>query len=338
MRLTPQALSILAAGAICFGCAAPETDSGDSDEEVTFAQQALEVQNGLQMNGTYLNGTFLNGVKFNGVKFNGVKFNGVKFNGVKFNGTALEGTPENTSVEVSDTAFNGSDMDAVLGDNSTTSVHIASISEDDVDGMLTYEIESNGSNICGESGAKALLVPGRWNYLTGGLTEDADHFTVACRGASIAKCAEWGYRDLGHWNEVNGGSSHEISLKHFHEACVRMVRADYCGDGHSHTMNGTLIDVYDTANIQTVSTSLAMEAEWSPSGATCVKHVRWVSAADGDVESYIKSHCDSVWAGSDRPTENAACGSSSSAYFTANGYADDPATRPFLRNRSDVHE
>ena len=30
-----------------------------------------------------------------------------------------------------------------------------------------------------------------------------------------------------------------------HEACVRMVRADYCGDGRSHTVDGMAIDVWD---------------------------------------------------------------------------------------------
>jgi len=337
MKQASNVLSILLAGAVCFGCTATEVDSG-GDERVAESQEALERSNSAQMNGTYLNGTFLNGVKINGVKINGVKINGVKINGDNFNGTALSGTPENSSVEVSGAGFDGSDMDAVLGDASTATVHIASVSTGDVSGMLTYEIEYGGSNVCGSSGAKAILVPGRWNYTTGDLVDDPDHFTVACRGAAIAKCAEWGYRDLDNWTETSGGSSHDISLSYFHEACVRMVRADYCGDGHSHTVTGTLIDVYDTADLQTESTSLALEAEWSPSGATCVKHVRWVSAADGNVESYVKSHCDSVWAGSDRSTANAACGSSSSHYFTANGYADDPATRPFLRNRSDVHQ
>jgi ADYC domain-containing protein len=29
----------------------------------------------------------------------------------------------------------------------------------------------------------------------------------------------------------------------YHQACVRMVRADYAGDGIGHTRDGTLIDL-----------------------------------------------------------------------------------------------
>lgn len=338
MKRMTQASLILTAGALCFGCTATTPESGDDEsEDVAESAAALAVANSQQMNGTVLNGTFLNGVKFNGVKFNGVKFNGVKFNGVKFNGTSLEGTPENDSITVSDTGFAGSDMDVVLGDSSTGSVRIVSISTSDVPGMLAYELESDGSNVCGSAGAKALLVPGKWNYLTGALSDDAEQFTVACRGAAIAKCAEWGYRDLEKWTETSGALHHDIPLSYFHEACVRMVRADYCGDGHSHTVNGTLVDVYDTADIQTEGTALALEAEWSASGASCVKHVRWTTATYGDAEDYIKDNCDSAWAGPDRPAAHAACGSSSSAFHTANGYGSALATRPFLRNRSDQH-
>ena len=332
MTLKLTLTAILTTGALCFGCTMADPEGAGDDEDVAESAQALELNNSQQLNGTFLNGTFLNGVRFNGVRFNGVRFNGVRFNG-----TSLEGTPENESITVSDIGFAGADMDAVLGDSSATSVRIVSISTTDVPGALSYEIESGGENVCGSSGAKALLVPGKWNYLTGGLSEDADHFTVACRGAAIAKCAEWGYRDLDNWSETNGGNTHTVAGTYFHEACTRMVRADYCGDGHAHTATGTLIDVYDTAGIQEESTSLALEAEWSASGATCVKHVRWTSAADGNVETYIKSHCGSAWAGPDDATANAACGSSSSTYHTANGYSSPLATRPLLRNRSDQH-
>ena len=327
--------AILAASALSVGCTSP--DAEDS-ENVADAAEALTVENGHQMNGTYLNGSFLNGVRYNGVRYNGVRYNGVRYNGVRYNGTALEGTLENTSILVTDVGFAGSDLDAVLGDGSDANIHIASISTTDVPGMLAYEITAGGDNVCGSSGAKALLLPGNWNYATGGLdSQDANYFTVACRGAAIAKCAEWGYHDLDEWSETDGSTTQHVAGTYFHEACVRMVRADYCGDGHSHTQNGTAIDVYDVAGIQTPDSSMALEAEWSASGAKCVKHVRWTSAAYGDVESYIKDHCDAAWAGSDRSAANAACGSSSSTYFTANGINAALATRPLLRNKSDVH-
>ena len=40
-------------------------------------------------------------------------------------------------------------------------------------------------------------------------------------------------------------------MSFFHQACTRLVRADYCGNGVYHTATGTSIDVYDSLNIQT---------------------------------------------------------------------------------------
>jgi hypothetical protein len=55
-----------------------------------------------------------------------------------------------------------------------------------------------------------------------------------------------------------------------------MVRADYCGDGHSFTRDGTLIDLYDRLGIQKDEPGPGMrfEAGWGKDGATCVARVR----------------------------------------------------------------
>jgi hypothetical protein len=71
-----------------------------------------------------------------------------------------------------------------------------------------------------------------------------------------------------------------------HQACVRMVRADYCGDGVGHTRNGTPIDVYDDAGIQTEDprAALTFEAAWGKDGAVCVSRTRIPDVATlGDV-------------------------------------------------------
>ena len=51
-----------------------------------------------------------------------------------------------------------------------------------------------------------------------------------------------------------------------------MVRADYCGDGVTHTTNGTPIHVLDALGVQTVDAGVnyVVEAEWGPDGATCL--------------------------------------------------------------------
>ena len=337
MSMKGKLFLILSAASLCFACAPVDNDTGlseEDEEDVAEVSQALLAQNGLELNGTVLNGSFLNGIKFNGIKFNGIKFNG----------TDLEGTREDNGITVSGAAFAGTDMDAELGDSSATTVRVESATTGEVPGMVTYEIRVGGSNVCA-SGGKALLLPGRWDYATGTLVDDADKFTVACRGAAIAKCSEWGYNDFGTWTENNGTTTQSVSLKKFHQACVRMVRADYCGNGVSHTENGTSIDVFDVANIQTETpgNTMPLEAEWSAAGASCVKHVRWTStiANPGEtVEQYINDHCPSVWAG----PSSTSCGGSTSEYHTANGFKSSPttyvashSTRPFVRNASDQH-
>jgi ADYC domain len=55
-----------------------------------------------------------------------------------------------------------------------------------------------------------------------------------------------------------------------------MVRADYGGDGHGTTRDGTLIDPYDDWRIRTADMmeGLDLEAAWGPEGPICVWHVR----------------------------------------------------------------
>ena len=54
-------------------------------------------------------------------------------------------------------------------------------------------------------------------------------------GGAIAKCVLWGYRP---WATYNG-----TPLAQYHQACTRMVRADYCGTGTSYTVTGNRISV-----------------------------------------------------------------------------------------------
>lgn len=332
---------VLSAASLCLACAPIDDETrGDPGEEEQAAEgrQALAAFNAKEMNGTVLNSSFLNGIRYNGIRYNGIRYNGIRYNG-----TELEGTREDNGLTVKGAGFEGADMDAELGDATTATISILSAVTGEVPGMVTYEITAGGANVCA-SGGKALLLPGRWNYATGARSEDVDVFTIACRGAAIAKCAEWGYDDFGTWTEDNGAAQQVVDRKHFHEACVRMVRADYCGDGVSHTETGTPIEVYDTASIQTETpgNSLALEAEWSATGAACVKHVRWTatSADPGTlVEDYITDHCPSRWAG----PSSSSCGGAASEYFTANGFKSSPsyvaplAKRPLIRNCSDQH-
>ncbi len=121
---------------------------------------------------------------------------------------------------------------------------------------------------------RALAVPGVWDS-KGARQDTQDHFTFACENGAIAKCVTWGYAP---W-ESRGGQS----LAGLHQACTRMARADYCGDGRSHTHEDNLIDMYDSLGVQRRTTEAtprwhpeqaSFEAAWGPEGAACLARSR----------------------------------------------------------------
>jgi hypothetical protein len=63
-------------------------------------------------------------------------------------------------------------------------------------------------------------------------------------------------------------------LRDAYNACVRLVRADYAGDGRGTTRNGQPIDIYDAFGIQKPANAYEFEAGWNSDGAVCVRHVR----------------------------------------------------------------
>jgi hypothetical protein len=126
-------------------------------------------------------------------------------------------------------------------------------------------------NLCepdAENVAKAIPLSGAWDE-TGAYIGSSQSITFGCTNGVLAKCVRFGYKP---WKTVQGKS-----LRDFHQACTRMVRADYCGNGRGHTRDGTLIDVYDVLGIQkpTPNNKMVFEAAWQPNGATCVNHPRW---------------------------------------------------------------
>jgi ADYC domain len=94
-------------------------------------------------------------------------------------------------------------------------------------------------------------------------------FDITCTGGARGKCVRFGY---GPWPNPQS----TIPPYDLYNACVRMVRADYAGDGKGTTRNGMLIDLYDRFNIQVPdrATSFEFEAGWTKDGAVCVRHVR----------------------------------------------------------------
>ncbi|HEX8819152.1 MAG TPA: ADYC domain-containing protein [Archangium sp.] len=136
------------------------------------------------------------------------------------------------------------------------------------------------------SSPRALAVRGVWDE-TGARQDKPGKFTFACENGAIAKCADWGYKP---WAKKDGRS-----LADLHQACTRMTRADYCGDGRSHTREDNIIDMYDGLQLLTRTTEASatwnpsqasFEAAWTPDGASCLARTR-----DGEALETILAQC-----------------------------------------------
>lgn len=339
-------LAWLAIAALVTGCtqALPDDDDNDdNDESVSEVSQAYTHANDTQLNGVHLNDIEFNGVHLNGVHLNGVHLNNVELNGVHLNGTELRGTPEG-SVEIGDDDMIGIKSLATLSDQSTIEVKIDDV--DLIDSRYYYTVSyttDHGSSwqlLCGEVSSipvQALLLTNRWDNVTGARITDSDMITVACQGSALAKCAEWGYAP---WaadiveSDAGNVNQHNIPLAELHQACTRMVRGDYCGDGTPHTFAGTMINVWDHFKRQERDTGSTMpfEAEWSPDGAVCIKHTRWRQSSSNPTYDHIMTNCSSRWAGPSSTT----CGNDTySTFVTENGYSTPLNERALLRNESD---
>jgi hypothetical protein len=140
-------------------------------------------------------------------------------------------------------------------------------------------------NVCPDPNDDAMPSAEVWGDDGRPLADPAGSFTFGCFGGAIAKCYDWGYVP---WGPAPTGTD----VTALHRACTRMARADYCGNGQSHTTNGTCVNVWDPAGIQARSaapppcpgapapSTFAFEAAWGPDGAFCLAHVRSDSSAD----------------------------------------------------------
>jgi len=280
------------------GCEVPE--GAIMEEDVGQAQAAATATNGVK-----LNGVKLNGVKLNGTTLNGVKLNGVKLNGVKLNGTTLSGVRLSGSLLVNSSGFpilKGTTFDietaieGVVGELMITEVVAAgdvgygsnvSMSPSNSDVYLyraSYRVPKGDTTATWQQlcdGGYAIAVKGRWDVDNPGGKDpatDDSYITFSCMDGAIAKCiVGLGYKP---WMSLKvpvvGGGAFYVDGDRYHQACVRMVRGDYCGNGWATTQDGTAIDVWDGAGyLVRTWAPYGFEGEWRPDGAACASYVRW---------------------------------------------------------------
>jgi hypothetical protein len=213
------------------------------------------------------------------VALDGVTLGGAPVPGVSLAKGALA-APDRKPEELVGAIFQGTASD---GRRTEVAVCSAEPSAQDAS-VLSYRIEiwdkvkESWENPCiANSHApkpKALAVEGLWNK-QGAHQAKPGTFTFACENGVIAKCIQWGYKP---WDTKEGQP-----LQALHQACTRMARADYCGNGRSHTREDNVIDMYDTLGIQARTTAasahwnpskVSFEAAWGPEGASCLARTR----------------------------------------------------------------
>lgn len=125
-------------------------------------------------------------------------------------------------------------------------------------------------NLCSpDADGVAMGFPLSGTWTASGEHVPSEHaFSMTCTSGVNAKCVRMGYKP---WKSRDG-----TSLWDLHQACTRMLRADYCGDGAPHTRDGTQVELYDTVGIQSrePGSGLRFEAGWRADGAVCVRKVR----------------------------------------------------------------
>jgi hypothetical protein len=84
----------------------------------------------------------------------------------------------------------------------------------------------------------AIAVDGTWDAIGNHSSTGGSTITLGCLSGVVAKCYKWGYQP---WQPSTG----VLSAADVHQACTRAARADYCGDGVSHTAQNTPINIYD---------------------------------------------------------------------------------------------
>lgn len=284
MKNAPRVVVTLMAitGCLTAGCGGLSTH-----EQVAFA---ITVSNGSELNGVHMNGPEFNGVHMNGVSLNGVILRGDEPLSVHLEGEELMAA-RGDGTSIAGMQLVGAEFSGALSDGSTVPVRIAAIGfapAPNTD-LYAYQVEysspdgSGWQPLCGLDAAglpiAAFPVKGMWDErqnVPGGGSHIAapGWFSFACRGAAIAKCIEWGYRPWRSVAQCDRWTCRQVSLETYHQACTRMVRADYCGNGHPWTINGRSINVYDGLKVQTDTEAWLFEAEWRGDGARCLSNQR----------------------------------------------------------------
>ncbi len=251
---------------------------------------------GRDLNGIAMNGLVLDGRSVSHVSLRGGALNGVALTELELEATSLRGRAGRR--RVSGAALAGAELDAPLVGGGAVRLRIDDIARrgrQDLRYLVSYRTTGGWAPLCGTdaSGAPvgALPLAGRWDE-RGAHVDDADAFTFACSGFVLAHCVDAGYAP---WREgmvcARRGRCQRITLAAHHQACTRMMRADYCGDGTSHTVDHTPVNAYDALGVRVDSEAWAFEAEWDEDGARCLVNERLAGVVPACAAALVDPDC-----------------------------------------------
>lgn len=330
----------------------------------------LSKLNSIESNDSQVNGLTVNGFSVNGFSVNGFSVNSSVTSGASSSSSAVR-TNDLVSIRFESAAQNGqplsdvrlrqSTLEAKSGSSSLSGAQLigATFTGKLLDGMSVplriedvqvssgvslYSVsiltDSGPAPLCGTSNGTvvpAIALAGFWDK-SASYVDESDAFTFGCVNAAIGKCVLWGYKPWATATECRNNSCRTRKLQDWHLACVRLVRADYCGNGISHTRSGTRINVYDQLGIQQSATpGWALEAEWLGDGATCINHTRWLQANTTWTQSdldYVQSVCPERLSSA----KGSRCDVSKSTYNTQFGFNKSTEDRPLIRNESPQYQ
>jgi hypothetical protein len=288
MRLRPGLAVSLVATFTVGACAFDDLSDDEASDDTAVLEQESAVENGHNLNGHNLNGHNLNGHNLNGesllgdvvkwVSYHGATKDGWLLWNVRLDGSQLKarrGWQHLSGTQLVGARFLGrsdSNLPLLLR---VANAFAPGVNDDPTTWryMIEYR-ELNGAwvPICvndeGTAAIPAIPVDGYWDLHEGNPGDGAKitsgaKFLFACEQVgAIGKCVEAGYRP---WGKVG-----HRKLDGFHEACVRLLRADFCGTSVPHTVDGALVNIYDQLGIQDDTEDWAPEAEWDEDGARCI--------------------------------------------------------------------
>ncbi len=292
-------------------CTEPALDLEESTQD-------LEGFNGENLNGENLNGENLNGENLNGQGINGENLNGPRAGSftiwTSLDGVVLDGGPLDSATLgatvfsgmrgttlYSGTDFIGAQFQAMRGNGHAVTLRISGLTPAQAPatkwGYYIDFLEDNGNwyPICmNQSGPlRAYPLDGTWDFHWGTVgggshTDDPTRFTFACeKTGSLGKCVDDGYEP---WSTTADGES----LAAHHQACVRLLRADFCGDGTSYTKTGKMLNLYDGIGIQEDTNAWQIEAEWDENGARCFTSRNRASVAVPCYDAAAAATCGAV--------------------------------------------